>query len=53
MIELLGCEDGGFIARQYPQLAHIKVKPEVNEIAYKAFLKFGRYKLETRNKIVI
>lgn len=42
MIELLGCEDGGFIARQYPQLAHIKVKPEVNEIAYKAFLKFGK-----------
>ena len=43
MIRLLGC-DGGFIARQYPQLLHIGVKPEVNEIAYKAFLKFGKYR---------
>jgi len=45
MIRLLGCENGGFIARQYPQLPHIGVKPEINEIAYKAFLKFGKYKL--------
>ena len=44
MIRLLGCGNGGFIARQYPQLLHIGVKPEVNDIAYKAFLKFGKYK---------
>jgi len=41
MIELLGCDDGGFIARQYPQLVHIGVKPEVGELAYKAFLRFS------------
>jgi len=46
MVELLGCENGGFIARQYPQLVHIGVKPEVNEIAYKAFLKFSKCKRE-------
>jgi hypothetical protein len=44
MITLLGTESGGFIARQYPTLYHIGVKPEVNEIAYKAFLKYGVYK---------
>ena len=44
MITLLGIESGGFIARQYPTLHHIGVKPEVNEIAYKAFLKYGVYK---------
>jgi len=43
LIKLLGREDGGFIARQYPQLIHIGVKPEVNDIAYKAFLKWGKY----------
>ena len=35
--------EGGFIARQYPQLVHIGVKPEVNEIAYRAFKKYETY----------
>lgn len=43
LIRLFGREDGGFIARQYPQLVHIGVKPEVNEMAYSAFLKWGTY----------
>lgn len=43
LTSLLGSREGGFIARQYPQLVHIGVKPEVNEIAYKAFKKFETY----------
>ena len=39
----LGSKEGGFIARQYPQLVHIGVKPEINEIAYKAFKKYENY----------
>ena len=39
----LGSRQGGFIARQYPQLVHIGIKPEVNEIAYRAFKKFETY----------
>lgn len=39
----LGSREGGFIARQYPQLVHIGVKPEVNEIAYRAFKKYETY----------
>ena len=47
MIETLACDQGGFIARQYPKLVHIKVTPEAHEIAYNAFLKYG--KLRPRN----
>lgn len=39
----LGSKQGGFIARQYPQLVHIGVGPEVNEIAYKAYKKYETY----------
>ena len=39
----LGGREGGFIARQYPQLVHIGVKPEVNEMAYRAFKKYETY----------
>ncbi len=39
----LGNKEGGFIARQYPQLVHIGVSPEVNEIAYCAFKKYETY----------
>ncbi|MBT6603466.1 hypothetical protein HOB36_00070, partial [Candidatus Bathyarchaeota archaeon] len=39
----LGLKEGGFIARQYPQLVHIGVKPEVNEMAYNAFRKYETY----------
>ena len=39
----LGYREGGFIARQYPQLVHIGVKPEVNEMAYRAFRKYETY----------
>ena len=39
----LGSKEGGFIARQYPQLVHIGVKPEVNEMAYRAFKKYETY----------
>jgi len=47
MIETLACDQGGFIARQYPKLVHIMVTPETHEIAYNAFLKYG--KLRSRN----
>ena len=43
LTSLLGSRAGGFIARQYPQLVHIGVKPEVNEIAYRAFKKYETY----------
>jgi len=43
LTSLLGSREGGFIARQYPELVHIGVKPEVNEIAFKAFKKFETY----------
>jgi hypothetical protein len=39
----LGSKEGGFIARQYPQLVHIGVDPEINEIAYRAFQKYETY----------
>lgn len=39
----LGSKEGGFIARQYPELVHIQVGPEVNEIAYNAFKKYETY----------
>ena len=39
----LGSKEGGFIARQYPQLVHIGVGPEVNEIAYNAYKKYETY----------
>jgi hypothetical protein len=39
----LGIKEGGFIARQYPQLVHIGVEPEVNEITYRAFKKYETY----------
>jgi len=39
----LGSVAGGFIARQYPQLVHIGILPEVNEMAYEAFQEWGTY----------
>ena len=39
----LGSKEGGFIARQYPQLVHIGVAPEVNEISYHAYKKYETY----------
>lgn len=39
----LGSKDGGFIARQYPQLAHLGVESKVNEIAFEAFKKYQTY----------
>jgi uroporphyrinogen decarboxylase len=39
----LGRREGGFIARQYPELVHIGVAPEVNEMAYEAFMKWSTY----------
>jgi len=47
LIHNLGRADGGFIARQYPQLVHIGVAPEVNEMAYNAFRKWGQYPQKT------
>lgn len=44
LISSLGSKEGGFIARQYSHLVHIGVKPEVNEIAYKAFKKFETFR---------
>jgi hypothetical protein len=40
---MLGSKEGGFIARQYPQLVHIGVSPKVNDMAYSAFKKYERY----------
>ncbi|UCD45299.1 MAG: hypothetical protein JSV27_02020 [Candidatus Bathyarchaeota archaeon] len=39
----LGTRDGGFIARQYPELVHIRVAPEVNDVAYRSFMKWGAF----------
>ena len=39
----LGNREGGFIARQYPQLIHIGIPPEVNEMAYEAFRLWGSF----------
>ena len=43
LTSMLGSKEGGFIARQYPQLVHIGVNPKVNDIAYYAFKKYERY----------
>jgi hypothetical protein len=47
LIRLLAKKEGGFIARQYPQLAHIGVAPALNGLAYEAFMKRGTASVST------
>lgn len=44
LTEKLGTRAGGFIARQYPELVHIGVEPEVNEMAYRSFMRWGAFR---------
>ncbi len=44
MIELLGGKGGGFVAGYYADNAAIGLDPQVQEVACRAFVKYGRYR---------